>query len=198
MNWKSLFPATPSTAMDVTSSGIYKCPQSYIYFRKKYSVKYSYLRRKRRGKTQQQQQLQRYPMFLYSEVVLILWASLSPACHVRFEDVRSQEVIISFVGLGTCSEEMFILSHGWIGASIQLRLILWNSLHSMLAPVLKEYNVFMLGSWCSIYKYPILYGHGLLTKNGLARWVGKIIHYRGESSSFVIMFITMISLFWAS
>ena len=50
---------------------------------------------------QQQQQLQRYGLFVYSEVVLILLASLNPACHVRFEDVRSQEVIISFVGLGT-------------------------------------------------------------------------------------------------
>ena len=60
---------------------------------------------------QQQQQLQRYGLFVYSGVVLILFASLNPAWHVRFEDVRSQEVIIPFVGLGTCSEEMFILSH---------------------------------------------------------------------------------------
>ena len=34
----------------------------------------------------------------------------------------------------------------------------------MLAPVQKENNVFMLGSWWSIYNYPILYDHGLFTK----------------------------------
>ena len=59
---------------------------------------------------QQQQQLQRYGLFIYSEVVLILLASLNPAWHVRFEDVRSQEVIISFVGLGTIE---LGLASGW-------------------------------------------------------------------------------------
>ena len=52
---------------------------------------------KKKGKNSQQK-LQRYGPFVYSEVVLILLASLNPAWHVRFEDVRSQEVIISFVG----------------------------------------------------------------------------------------------------
>ena len=64
---------------------------------------------KKKGKTQQQQQQsQRYGLFVYSEVVLVLLAFLYPAWHVRFQDVRSKEVIIPFVGMGTCSEEISV------------------------------------------------------------------------------------------
>ena len=74
-------------------------------FQNKYSVGYGYLWWKRKEKVNNK----RHGPFVYSEVVLILLASLNPAWHVRFESVRSKEVIIPFVRLGTCSEEMFVL-----------------------------------------------------------------------------------------